>query len=206
MQKLLDSTSFSVRSGGSHAKVVTYMSLVARTKVWGDDSGFSPFVNHTWWEQQAFAQQLLGDNHRHLAEMRYKASMSKGATLSLGPYEDFLAVDAVSALPLGVSQGDIPSAYPAEVRVVPQFEMPLRGTSKTCHPAVLRTCAKRWILLKSQRNSYHPISSRLVGETWAPGAGLVMLLSNGTQHEARMYESNRPAGKHAPVRQVRAVI
>ncbi|CAE7602727.1 DNAH1 [Symbiodinium sp. CCMP2456] len=86
--------------------------LLAR--VWGDDAGFSPFENHTWWEQQAFAQELFGVNHRRFAQMRYEASMLAR---------------------------DLPSPYPQEVRILPQSEM----------------------------NSYHPISSRLVDETWAPG-------------------------------------
>ncbi|CAE7390598.1 Dnah1 [Symbiodinium sp. CCMP2592] len=86
--------------------------LLAR--VWGDDAGFSPFENHTWWEQQAFAQELFGGNHRRFAQMRYEA---------------------------GMASRDLPFPYPQEVRVLPQSEM----------------------------NSYHPISSRLVDETWAPG-------------------------------------
>ncbi|CAE7240315.1 DNAH1, partial [Symbiodinium microadriaticum] len=86
--------------------------LLAR--VWGDDAGFSPFENHTWWEQQAFAQELFGVNHRRFAQMRYEARMLVR---------------------------DLPSPYPQEVRILPQSDM----------------------------NSYHPISSRLVDETWAPG-------------------------------------
>ncbi|CAE7327961.1 DNAH1, partial [Symbiodinium necroappetens] len=78
--------------------------LLAR--VWGDDAGFSPFENHTWWEQQAFAQELFGVNHRRFAQMRYEASMLARATFRLHIHK---------------------------------------------------------------RNSYHPISSRLVDETWAPG-------------------------------------
>ena len=51
-------------------------------EVWGDDAGFSPFVNHTWWEQQAFAQELLGDNHRYVAQTSYETTMKEGTTPS----------------------------------------------------------------------------------------------------------------------------
>lgn len=67
-------------------------SLDLLRKVWGPDE--SPFINHTWWEQAAFAQELLGSNHRRFATIDY----------------DMPASDQLSV-------------YPTEVRVIPQFEM-----------------------------------------------------------------------------------
>ncbi|CAJ1458533.1 unnamed protein product, partial [Effrenium voratum] len=91
-------------------------------RVWQDPDGQpSAFVDHTWWEQQAFAQELLGDNLRRFGRLRYARA----------------AVHAAAGFPLpGVLK-----AYPPQVRIIPQLEM----------------------------NSYHPISSRLVDETWSPG-------------------------------------
>lgn len=90
-------------------------------KVWGDDNErTSPFVDHTWWEQQAFAQELLGSNVERFAKLRYEEPVTNGSQV--------------------VQPGEL-LVYPPEVSIVPQEEM----------------------------NSYHPISSRLVGETWEPG-------------------------------------
>ncbi|CAE8589483.1 unnamed protein product [Polarella glacialis] len=112
-------------------------SLDMLRRVWGgagpgeEEDATSPFVNHTWWEQAAFAQELLGENHRRFADVVYSPDGVSGAEF----------------LKSGVS-----SAYPPEVRLVPQAEM----------------------------NSYHPISSRLVGNTtWSPGK--FILSFNGVQ-------------------------
>ncbi|CAJ1365778.1 unnamed protein product, partial [Effrenium voratum] len=73
-------------------------------RVWEDPDGQpSAFVDHTWWEQQAFAQELLGDNLRRFGRLRYARA----------------AVHAAEGFPLpGVLK-----AYPPQVRIIPQLEM-----------------------------------------------------------------------------------
>eukprot|EP00933_Yihiella_yeosuensis_P014471 TRINITY_DN12974_c0_g2_i2.p1 TRINITY_DN12974_c0_g2~~TRINITY_DN12974_c0_g2_i2.p1 ORF type:complete len:451 (-),score=64.12 TRINITY_DN12974_c0_g2_i2:359-1711(-) len=88
----------------------------------------SPFVNHTWWEQAAFAQELLGANYRRFAELSYHD----------GGSSDFNGPSKVSG-------------YPPQVKLIPQAEM----------------------------NSYHPVSSRLIHETWSPGKFVISF--NGVQ-------------------------
>lgn len=89
-------------------------SLDLLARVWGDEN--SPFLNHTWWEQAAFAHELLGKNHKRFMDVEDDASV-----------------------------------YPREVAIIPQYEL----------------------------NSYHPISSRLQGETWEPDK--FVLSFNGVQ-------------------------
>merc|ERR1712217_480860 len=83
-------------------------------RVWGGED--SPWINHPWWENAAFAWEFLKRNPQKFQ------------------YEDHFE---------WAEQGDddLTGVYPAEVRVAPQ----------------------------SHFNSYHPITSRFLHDTWEEG-------------------------------------
>lgn len=72
-------------------------SLNLLRRVWGEEDGReSPFVNHTWWEQAAFAWHLLGNNTFRFRDVDYQA------------WAESSSVAAHEAI------------YPPEVRLMPQ--------------------------------------------------------------------------------------
>lgn len=83
-------------------------------RVWGDDN--SPWINHPWWENAAFAYEFLKDNP-----------------------QKFLNEDQAEWAK--TNQDDLLGVYPSEVRVAPQGHF----------------------------NSYHPITSRFLHDTWEEG-------------------------------------
>eukprot|EP00435_Cladocopium_sp_Y103_P028929 s186_g7.t1 len=60
-------------------------SLKLLEKVWGGES--SAFVDHTWWEQQAFVQELLGAAAQRCATLRYEAGAVYNGSHQVDPGE-----------------------------------------------------------------------------------------------------------------------
>lgn len=87
-------------------------------RVWGSND--SPWINHPWWENAAFAWEFLKDNPRKFAREDHAEWLLGG-------------------------QDDLTGVYPAQVRLAPQ----------------------------SHFNSYHPITSRFLHDTWEEGKFVV---------------------------------
>jgi hypothetical protein len=83
-------------------------------RVWGGEN--SPWINHPWWENAAFAWEFLRDNPKQF-------------------------IDEDQAEWAKIEEDDLLGVYPSEVRVAPQ----------------------------SHFNSYHPITSRFLHDTWEEG-------------------------------------
>merc|ERR1719491_1218912 len=83
-------------------------------RVWGGEN--SPWINHPWWENAAFAWEFLKDNPRQFMEEDQNEWVKTG-------------------------EDDLYGVYPSQVRVAPQQHF----------------------------NSYHPITSRFLHDTWEEG-------------------------------------